>query len=393
MASERSRACDVCGGSDVERLHTQPFLVPGEPLTHYDVVACRTCGFAFATNIPSREDYEAYYSANLRYTYEGSRNVSEGLVAIHQDSFEFVHGLLGRREGVPATGQHVLDVGCSTGHLLSFFRRAGYERLLGLDPAPECRALAERLYKVHVITGSLSGFCAETPFDVVLLSSVLEHLPDPRAALDRVASLVAQDGLLFVQVPDAARFGVEMREPFLEFSIEHINYFTRESLEGLMARAGFVAVEVRPDVLRYNGTAYPALTSAWRRAASSAAPARSDIDSLRTYVTRSRELLTRVDRALRPLAESREEVVVWGAGSLAARLLATTAMGELNIVGVVDSNPSLHTQQLLGLPIAPPASLRGRRVTVLVASVVWGQAIVKTLEEFGYEGRIVSLSF
>jgi SAM-dependent methyltransferase len=392
MASERSRACDVCGGSDVERLHTQPFLLPGDRLTRYDVVACRTCGFAFSTNIPSREDYEAYYRANLRYTYEGSRNVSEGLVAIHRDSFEFVHGLLGRRDGVPATAQRVLDVGCSTGHLLSFFRRAGYERLLGLDPAPECRALAERLYKVDVVTGSLSSFCAETPFDVVLLSSVLEHLPDPRAALDRVASLVAKDGLVFVQVPDAARFGVEMREPFLEFSIEHINYFTRESLEELMVRAGFVAVEVRPDVLRYNGTAYPALTSAWRRGASPAAtPSRSDIGPLRAYVTRSSELLTQVDRALRPLAESREEVVVWGAGSLAARLLATTVMGELNIVGVVDSNPSLHTQRLLGLPIAPPASLRGGRVTVLVASVVWGEAIVKTLEEFGYEGRVVSL--
>lgn len=392
MTSERGRACDVCGRSDVEHLHAQPFLLPGDRLTRYDVVACRACGFAFATNVPSRDDYEAYYAANLRYTYEGSRNVSEGLVAIHRDSFEFVHRLLAEQDGVGATARRVLDVGCSTGHLLSFFRRAGYERVLGLDPAPECRPLAERLYDVEVVTGSLSGFSAEAPFDVVLLSSVLEHLPDPRAALDRVASLVKEDGLVFVQVPDAAHFGIEMKEPFLEFSIEHINYFTRESLEGLMARAGFAAVVVRPDVLRYNGTAYPALTSAWRRGASRAgAVSVSDVGPLRAYVAQSRELLKEVDRMLRPLAESREEVVVWGAGSLAARLLATTVMRDLNIVGFVDSNPSLHAQRLLGHPIAPPASLRGGRVTVLVASVVWGAAIVKTLEEFGYEGRIVSL--
>ncbi len=373
-------------------LHTQRFLLPGDRLTRYDVVACRACGFAFATNIPSQEDYEAYYAANLRYTYEGSRNVSEGLVAIHQASFEFVDGAL-RREGEPVSaGRRVLDVGCSTGHLLSFFRRAGYGRVLGLDPAPECRSLAARIYGVDVVTGALSGFRSESPFDVVLLSSVLEHMPGLHMALDQVASLVAPNGLLFVQVPDADRFGVDMSEPFLEFSIEHINYFTRASLERLLGLFGFTAVEMRSDVLRYNGTSYPALTSAWRRGLPPPTLPYSEVRPLRAYVERSCKLLAVFDRAFQPLADSGEEVVLWGAGSLAARLLATTVMRRMNIVGVVDSNPSLHSQNLCGLPIAPPASLRGRRVTVLVVSIVWRDAILKTLEEFGYEGRIVSIS-
>jgi len=72
----------------------------------------------------------------------------------------------------------------------------------------------------------------------VILSALLEHLLDPLPTLQDVAHVVVEGGLLFVEVPDVEGFASCARAPFQEFSIEHINYFSRLSLAGIAGRAG-----------------------------------------------------------------------------------------------------------------------------------------------------------
>jgi hypothetical protein len=106
----------------------------------------------------------------------------------------------------------------------------------------------------------------------------------------------------------------------------------------------------------------------------------------------SRERLAALEEALAPLVASGEEVVLWGAGSLASRLLATTSLARINVAGVVDNNSGLQGKTLLGRAIEPPAMLKGRRTTVVVASYVWGDEIRRTLvDDYRYEGRVVTL--
>jgi SAM-dependent methyltransferase len=393
---EGQRACEVCGGPSSALLHRQPFVLPGGGRVSYDIVSCVCCGFAFASNLPSPAALEAYYRENLKYLYEGSGFASPGLEAAHRDSFALVDSFL--REHSPpfaGTSTRVLDVGSSTGFLLSLFRQAGYRHLLGVDPAPECRAVARRLHGVEVTTASLSTFRTHVPFDAVLLSSVLEHLVDLQHAVRSIASFLRDGGLLFVLVPDADRFGFELREPFLEFSIEHVNYFSQSSLEGLLSPLGLTPILVRREVARVNRTAFPVLASLWIRDGmhGSRPPLRSDVGPVRRYIKMSRERLASLEEALVPLVESGEAVILWGAGSLAARLLATTSLSRINVAGVVDSNSGLQGKTLAGLTIEPPATLRGWRTTVVVASYVWGEEIRRTLvDDYHYEGRVITLS-
>src|ERR1039457_5238416 len=144
------RSCEVCGSLSSDLLHRQPFVLPGGRLVAYDVVSCANCGFTFAKNLPPPEALEAYYRENLKYLYEGSAFVPPSLEAVHRDSFTLVDSFL--REHSPpfaGTSTRVLDIGCSTGVLLSLFRQAGYEHLLGLDPAPECREVARRRHRIE----------------------------------------------------------------------------------------------------------------------------------------------------------------------------------------------------------------------------------------------------
>lgn len=385
----------MCGSPSSDVLHEQPFVLPDGGLVSYDVVACTGCGFTFARNLPTPEALEAYYRENLKYLYEGSGSAPGSLDRVHRDAFVLVDDFLrGHSPPFAGTSTRVLDIGCSTGGFLSFFRQAGYGNLLGLDPAPECREVARRLYGIDVTTASLSTFRTNVPFDAVLLSSVLEHLVDLPHALQSITRLLREGGLLFVLVPDADRFGVDLHEPFLEFSIEHVNYFSRSSLEGLLAPHGFTPVLVRSETALVNRTSFPVLASLWiREGVPEKRPApRNDAGPVRRYIETSRERLAALEAALAPLVASGEEVVLWGAGSLASRLLATTSLARVNLAAVVDNNSGLQGKRLAGRAIENPETLRGRRTTVVVASYVWGDEIRRTLvADFRYEGRVVTL--
>jgi hypothetical protein len=247
---------------------------------------------------------------------------------------------------------------------------------------------------VRIETAPISSFVPERPFDLVVLSSVIEHLPNAAAALGRIADWVRADGLLFAMVPDAESFGVDLQEPFLEFSVEHVKFFTRASLARLMANAGFSPAVQRQDVVLVNGTSYPAIRAIFskRPPATAERAATSDVTPLRDYIARSMAKLATVERTIDALVRSREPVVVWGVGSLTARLMATTTMERMNIVGFVDSASGLHGQRLHGREIRPPTWLRGRRDTILVSSYVWAEAIRQTLvQDLAYQGKIVTL--
>lgn len=383
-ASEREQHCPLCGGA-CELLHRQHFVLPGDVGTHYDVVACGACGFTFARDLPSAEEYEAYYRGNRKYTYEGSRDASAARFAVHQPTFDFLAPLLPR-------DSRILDVGCSTGELLALFQRAGYARVAGVDPSAECAEIARQLYGVDVRPAVISDLRADETYDAVLLANVLEHIPNLHEATARVAELVRDGGLLFVQVPDAEHFAVEVREPFLEFSIEHINYFTSASLANLVGEHGFVPIQVRHDILLDKAVRWRVITAAWRRQRSEPRRGFSDNSALRRYIAASNARLGELQRTIDALVASGERLIVWGAGSLTARLLATTTLGRANIVRFVDSNSAQHGKQLIGRPIAPPSSVTGETATVLVSSFVYGEEIRRTLEEdMRYSGRVITI--
>lgn len=95
----------------------------------------------------------------------------------------------------------LVDVGCGTGGFLDLARRRHGARCSGveLDPALAARAGRRGL---DVTTGDF-GHGPQGEFDVVTMFQVLEHLPDPRAALSRAFSLLRPGGVLCVEVPIA----------------------------------------------------------------------------------------------------------------------------------------------------------------------------------------------
>ena len=82
-------------------------------------------------------------------------------------------------------------------------------------------------------------------FDAVVMGDVLEHFPDPGAALDRIASLTAPGSVLHLALPDAgSRVARTMGARWWSVIPTHVQYFTRSSLQTLLARHGWELLEL-----------------------------------------------------------------------------------------------------------------------------------------------------
>jgi 2-polyprenyl-3-methyl-5-hydroxy-6-metoxy-1,4-benzoquinol methylase len=143
-----------------------------------------------------------------------------------------------------------LDIGCSTGALLSAARRSGWE-VRGVEADAGFCEEVETVSGIAVVPyrtwlsvtwASLSGGVAKPMFDVVSMFDVAEHLTGVVDAFQAACSVIVPHGLLIVEVPDLD--SCESAEVFrtyphrkvdAEFT-EHIWHFSERSLTELCRR-------------------------------------------------------------------------------------------------------------------------------------------------------------
>lgn len=329
-------------------------LAEGSPLPDaYTVVACNGCGFVYAETHGSAEDYARYYADFSRY--------EDPSVATGSGEQDFDRRRLAQTaEWIAAQvspGASVLDVGCGNGGLLVALRERGFTRLAGMDPSAVCvHGLEERGFEAS------RGWLGHAPagigrFDLVILSHVLEHLLDPRAALASVRDLLAPSGKAYLETPDAARYIEFPSVPFYYFDSEHINHFDGQSLANLARVSGFnILASGHKNLDLMDGHVYPAVFSLAELAAGIEQPVADYAcsDAVAAYVAQSLAM-SKLPPVLSEAVATGRPIALWGAGSQAQRLLQRDAMSGANIVAVVDGDSKKQGHVFAGRVIAAPA--------------------------------------
>jgi SAM-dependent methyltransferase len=240
--------CLDCGGVLVARrsdLFDSRFGIPGT----FSVAACGSCGLEQLVPQPSQPELDRLYSSF--YNFGGERDTAYTSLR-HRFHRSYFYRFWTAVDGdisfhsVKGTGR-LLDIGCNEGRGLQFFRRNGW-LAEGLEPNANAAAVARNLgFAVHV--APVEEFVPERPYDVVVLSNVLEHSLNPRAMLRRVHGMLNPCGQVWVSTPSAAsllrsvfgRFWINWHVPF------HAVFFTRRTLERLLTEEGFIVKGVRQE--------------------------------------------------------------------------------------------------------------------------------------------------
>lgn len=163
----------------------------------------------------------------------------------------------GRLPGAPGDGDHsagvLVDVGCASGHTLEAARQMGY-CAVGVEVAPHVRDLARA--KGFRVEPSLIDLVEGDParslagrVDVVCFFQVLEHLPDPAAALAAARRLLRPGGTLLCETWDGrARVARLSGDRWQQLSPPAVLWvFDRATIGMLLARAGLRLERWRPS--------------------------------------------------------------------------------------------------------------------------------------------------
>ena len=392
---EKTRNCAICRSDQIHMLFQQQFtkLSSGSLMNGYDVVICENCGFAFADNIPNQKAFNIYYKEMSKYEHQDrSGEASEFEARQFPALARFIQSY------VPDQQARILEIGCANGGLLNAIKQLGYKNILGIDPSPVCANNAERLYKIKVITSSISDARVELgQFDFIILVAVLEHIKDLDVAITKLQDLLSPLGQLYIEVPDVANFISSPDAPFQEFSIEHINFFSSISLSNLMNAYGFA--EVASAQVSYDQTdthTGHAIRMVFqqdvRTEKSSFTKDTISETALKNYIGVSQKVENRIHTVVNNLVESQSPLIVWGVGTHTQRLLATSRLANANVFAFVDSNPNSQGKLMNNLPILGPQQLAGISAAILISSRIFQSEIINQIRfDLKLENELITL--
>ena len=194
-----------------------------------DIVRCPACSHMQLERFPSEAELgEAYgEAASEDYVEEEAGQRATARIA------------LDRMERFARRGA-ILDLGCWVGFLLAEARERGWETL-GVEPSEFASSYARERLGLEVLRADLFGAdLGGRRFDAVVMGDVIEHLPRPADALDRMAELLAPGGVAYLALPNAgSRLARRMGARWWSVIPTHVQYFTRPSLLTLLRRRGW----------------------------------------------------------------------------------------------------------------------------------------------------------
>ena len=135
----------------------------------------------------------------------------------------------------------LLDVGCGAGFFLDAARSRGYD-VAGVDLSPVPAAFASETFGLDVAVGSLYDYRApDGSFDAITIFQTIEHDPEPTALCEQLFRMLAPGGALMVTTPAADGFVARVmgKRWFGYRNVEHVSFFTRDSLRHLLEHTGF----------------------------------------------------------------------------------------------------------------------------------------------------------
>ena len=227
--------CPLCNGHDGSFLVEAADPLPGAAGLWFAVAQCQDCGLCYTSPRPNADGIGQFYPAYYPPHNKSSRHTSRRWRpwASH-----------GRKlfEGLPIIGQgRLLDFGCGSGSFMMRMQQRGW-KVTGLDTSEQAVQRIRTELGLSALVGTLPhAEMGDESFDLITMRHSLEHVHQPLEVLRAAYRLLAPGGQLVVAVPNIDSlpfkwFGRNWRGLDLP---RHLTHFTPDTLQLMLARAGF----------------------------------------------------------------------------------------------------------------------------------------------------------
>jgi SAM-dependent methyltransferase len=234
-----STDCLVCAANDFETISQKgQFGLPSH------VVVCRKCGFSYMNPRWTKKRYDHFY------TVEYDRYYRPEVLTQNDENYRYepVKKILARLKdrNIQPKFEHVLDIGSGMGHALIYLRKNEFPNghYDAIEPSENCKGYLLENGINYLSNDVFSGWekSAAGKYDFIIMRHVLEHFHEPFDVLKKAQEALAEDGILYVAVPDSFHPTKPLRSHF--FRVVHISYFSKISLSNLLRKAGLEIIEI-----------------------------------------------------------------------------------------------------------------------------------------------------
>lgn len=370
---------EICGNLKIMGSHF--------PDTASSNVVCTNCGTVFVDTTASQEDFDRYYDSmakTMKYADAFGNVVTT----------EYFENILAAIVPFINSDSRILELGCGVGEFSEFMAKKGYKNVTAVDVSAENIALAKRA-GVNALVGNVAaseGILNDSApkFDLIVFSHTVEHILMMRQAMQNVRNLLAKDGILFIEVPDAAQYSNVDMPPYFFFTYEHLVHFTTETLKNLSSAFELTLLQSKTYL---KCDRYYVLYGIFRSGDSAPILRESQTESaIREYEANCRENLKPF---IGKLEQDNERLILWGVGASTAQLLNGN-FDQCDVVKLVDSNPARQGIQFKvggrSLKIEAPNTVTDVNATIVVLPVMYRASIVQQIREAGLTNKIVTLA-
>lgn len=232
--------CPLCAFKEKEKIYQERGAL--------GIVRCLGCGLIYVS--PRLKSPEEVYWGDADKYFKEARLIFEGKYAHHRDP-NYIEDLKLIHKYKPKG--NLLDVGTNMGFFLRNAKKMGCWDIYGVEPSPSLSGMARKYFGLNVKTAFLKDVGFETDFfDVVSMTDVFEHLPEPAEVLNEVHKILKPDGIFFVKVPNglfnlfklhAARMLGKLSDHDIFDSYEHVVHYSQDTLGAILEKYNFKIIK------------------------------------------------------------------------------------------------------------------------------------------------------
>ncbi|MCK5632576.1 class I SAM-dependent methyltransferase, partial [bacterium] len=221
---------------------------------------CKDCGLFFNNPRPTFDAIQQFYSAAQHENSWMGKESEQSWNSLSIRRFNYVKKY--KKKG------KILDIGCGIGRFLNFAKNDF--SVFGTEISKKAVRLADNKYSIKITLGDFDKIdFDDEKFDVITLWHSLEHVLFPGKTLTKIRSLLSEDGVLIIAVPNDDGFWLTRRlknfilnilnySPNLKnsniFAINekklteiHLSHFSEKILAEYLSCNGFVIIDKNID--------------------------------------------------------------------------------------------------------------------------------------------------
>lgn len=235
--------CPICSSeNNILKIVSKDHLVLKGNSEDFSVYFCRGCENGFSFPLMTSEELEEYYPDDYN-CYKSHKGFSGYIQKLRSGSdIRIIKNFLKEK------GKEIFEIGSGSGLFLSLLTNKGYI-VSGLEPNISGVRYAKKYFDLDLEKCFFEDFQSSKKFDMILAFHVLEHFSDPVSALNKIKSLLKENGYLFLKVPRLDSWASKLYGKFWHgYDLpRHRVHFTKKGLTDLLKKEGFETVKFKED--------------------------------------------------------------------------------------------------------------------------------------------------